>query len=84
MVQLDMFCKLKLDQLQKYTDIACMALMAKMDAMKDSIRQNHILLLDCVEVLTHPNNYYNALGNNEEAIKDPEDNAKTIQEFCRI
>ena len=83
MVQLDMFCKLKLDQLQKYTDIACMALMAKMDAMKDSIRQNHILLLDCVEVLTHPNNYYNALGNNEEAIKDPEDNAKTIQDLIK-
>ena len=78
MVQLDMFCKLKLDQLQKYTDIICMALMAKIDAMKNSIRQNSFILGDCVEVMSKPNVYYNVFGDNEKIEKDPVQDTLTL------
>ena len=78
MVQLDMFCKLKLDQLQKYTDIICMAMTAKMDAMKNSIRQNSFILGDCVEVMSKPNVYYNVFGDNEKIEKDPVQNTLTL------
>ena len=51
MVQLDLFCKLKLDQLQKYTDILCMALTAKADAMFSAVQQNAIILTDCIDYM---------------------------------
>lgn len=58
MVQLDLFCKLKLDQLQKYTDLICMALTAKVDAMYNCIQQNAMLLIDCLDTIRqNPSEY---------------------------
>ena len=58
MVQLDLFCKLKLDQLQKYTDILCMALTAKADAIFNSIQQNALVLIDCIQTMKeNPSEY---------------------------
>lgn len=61
MLQLDIYCKAKADQLQKYTDITLMAIGAKMDAIKDMYSQNQRILLKAVEVLDHPESYYDAL-----------------------
>ena len=63
MVQLDMYCKLKLDQFQKYTDLVCQAVMAKLDAIKQWIIQDATLLHHAVDVLQHPEQYYDALSN---------------------
>ena len=58
MVQLDLFCKLKLDQLQKYTDLICMTLTAKVDAMYNCIQQNAMLLIDCLDTIRqNPSEY---------------------------
>ena len=57
MIQLDIYCKAKLDQLQKYSDIACMAFMAKLDAVKDSYAQDRAILLKAVELLDKPDVY---------------------------
>ena len=61
MLQLDVYCKAKADQLQKYTDITMMAMAAKMDAIKAMYRQNTNILLNACEVLDHPEAYYDAL-----------------------
>ena len=60
MLQIDIYTKAKLDQLQKYTDVTCMVMGAKMDAMKDKIRQDRGILLKAIEVLDHPDDYYDA------------------------
>ena len=58
MVQLDLFCKLKLDQLQQYTDFVCMTLLAKADAMHDCLIQNAKLMTDCIDVIrSNPETY---------------------------
>ncbi len=63
MLQIDIYTKAKIDQLQKYTDITCMVLTAKMDAIKDMIRQDRAILLNAIEVLDHPEIYYDARSN---------------------
>ena len=60
MLQIDIYTKAKLDQLQKYTDVTCIVMGAKMDAMKDKIRQDRGILLKAIEVLDHPDDYYDA------------------------
>ena len=57
MLQLDIYCKAKLDQLQKYTDITCLAFMAKLDALKSMHRQDRNILMRVVDVIEKPENY---------------------------
>lgn len=57
MLQLDIYCKAKLDQLQKYTDITCLAFMAKLDALKAMHRQDRNILMRVVDVIEKPENY---------------------------
>ena len=57
MLQLDIYCKAKLDQLQKYTDITCLAFMAKLDALKAMHRQDRNILMSAVDVIEKPENY---------------------------
>jgi len=61
MLQLDIYCKAKTDQLQKYTDITLMCMAAKLDAIRDMYKQNERILMGAVEVLDHPEAYYDAL-----------------------
>ena len=60
MLQLDVYCKGKVDQLHKYTDIIIMAMTAKMDAIKDMYMEYRSCLYDAIEVLDNPHNYYDA------------------------
>ena len=52
--QLDIFCKLKLDQLQAYTDFICLAFSAKMDAIKCMYEQYRLSLLDICQTIDDP------------------------------
>ena len=56
----DRYCNLKLDQLQKFLDLTCMAYMAKMDAITECVNQSRIILLDAARVLENPEQYYDA------------------------
>ena len=49
--QVDMYCKIKLDQLQTYTDYICLAFSAKMDAIKDMYQQYRLNLLDMCDAI---------------------------------
>ena len=60
MLELDVYCKAKLDQLHKYTDIILMAMTAKMDAIKDMYMEYRACLYDAIEVLDNPTSYYDA------------------------
>ena len=60
MLQLDVYCKGKTDQLHKYTDIVIMTMTAKMDAIKDMYMEYRTCLYDAIEVLDAPHNYYDA------------------------
>ena len=57
MYQLDIYCRAKCDQIKEYTNITCMAFMAKLDAIKAMYEQNRNLLLRCVESLAKPEVY---------------------------
>ena len=80
MLQLDIYCKAKIDQLQKYTDYTCMAFCAKMDAIKAKYNQYRVILLNAIDVLDHPAEYYDATKrinkptNVEEIISSKDDN----------
>ena len=52
LLQLDIYCKAKIDQLQKYTDFITMALMAKMDAYRDRFLQDRRVLLSVLSHIT--------------------------------
>ena len=52
--QLDVFCKLKLDQLQAYTDFICLAFSAKMDAIKCMYEQYRLSILDICQAIDDP------------------------------
>ena len=52
--QLDIFCKLKLDQLQAYTDYICLAFSAKMDAIKCMYEQYRLSILDMCQATDDP------------------------------
>ena len=60
MLQLDVYCKGKTDQLHKYADIVIMGMTAKMDAIKDMYMEYRTCLYDAIEVLDNPHNYYDA------------------------
>jgi hypothetical protein len=60
MLELDVYCKAKLDQLHKYTDIILMAMTAKMDAIKDMYMEYRACLYDAIEVLDNPTSHYDA------------------------
>ena len=49
MIQLDIYCKAKIDQLQKYTDFIIMAFTAKMDAYKDRFMQDRAVILSALD-----------------------------------
>ena len=70
----DRYCNLKLDQLQKFLDLTCMAYIAKIDAVTECVNQSRIILLDAARVLENPEQYYDArLGlvrKKEDPIKD--------------
>lgn len=54
MLQFDTFCKVKLDELQKYSDIICLAFTAKLDAIKAMYGQNRIILHDVCRAIDNP------------------------------
>jgi len=60
MLNLDIYCKAKVDQMHKYTDIIIMAMTAKMDAIKDMYMQYRTCLYDAIQVLDNPTSYYDA------------------------
>ena len=70
MVQIDIYTKAKLDQLQKYTDICCMAFTAKLDAIKLQFAQYQRILMAAVEVLDKPDCYYDARTNPIKTVDD--------------
>jgi len=79
MLQLDLFCKLKLDQLQKYTDTIALAFSAKMDAIKEIVEQNRMVLIKVCEYMDKPQ-VYNILETDPEVDlkKDVESDVKDI------
>lgn len=54
MLQIDSFCKIKLDQLQMYTNIVIMVFSAKLDAIKAKYEQNRMIILDICRALDNP------------------------------
>lgn len=60
MIRINIYTKAKIDQLHKYTDIICMVIGAKLDAIKSMIQQDRAILLDAIEVLDKPDVYYDA------------------------
>ena len=80
MLQIDIYTKAKIDQLQKYTDITCMVMAAKMDAIKDMIRQDRSILLSAIEVLDHPESYYDARSTGKKVPDNLEDTKKEDSE----
>ena len=70
MLQLDLFCKLKLDQLQKYTDILALAFSAKMDAIKELVEQDRMILIKVCEYITNPSVYSSAEDDPETDLRE--------------
>lgn len=62
MVQLDIYCKAKLDIIEKYTNLVIIALSAKMDAIKSMYEQDRKVLFSAIEVLDHPDLYYDPIN----------------------
>ena len=60
MLQINIYTKAKLDQLQGYTDMIAMILGAKMDAIRSMVQQDRSILLNAIEVLDKPDVYYDA------------------------
>ena len=60
MIHINIYTKAKIDQLHKYTDVICMVIGAKLDAIKNMIQQDRAILLDAIEVLDKPEIYYDA------------------------
>ena len=56
-IQIDLYCKIKLDQLEKYTNYICMAMGAKMDAIQAMYMQSRSILLDAVHMIEHKDAY---------------------------
>ena len=53
MLQLDIYCKAKTDQVIKYTDITMMCMAAKMDAIADMYNQNTNILRTALDVIKY-------------------------------
>ena len=60
MVNINIYTKAKIDLMQKYTDIICLVMAAKMDAMRGKIQQDRRALLSAIDVLDNPEGYYDA------------------------
>ena len=60
MFEINKYCKLKLDQLQAYLDLICIGFGEKLDACHAYIMQTQSILHDVIDVLDHPESYYDA------------------------
>ena len=60
MVNINIYTKAKIDLMQKYTDIICLVMAAKMDAIKGKIQQDRRVLLSAIDILDNPEGYYDA------------------------